>query len=153
MRLIIAGSRRSGQATLGNVQSIDLAFSHFITWEQGPIPWPTVVISGKAPGPDTDGERWAEAHGIVVEPYPARWYPGGRFDPDAGKKRNAQMVAVCDGLLALWDRQSSGTRDVIIRAQQHNKPVWVWDLTTAYPMPTAKHRDLDWVKRRKSGNE
>ena len=78
---------------------------------------PSVVLSGCAPGADRLGEQWAGLHGIPVDPYPAKWRkPDGTKDRDAGFKRNTLMAENADALVAIWDRESSGTRDMIDKA-------------------------------------
>ena len=83
-----------------------------------------VVLSGCARGVDRCGEQWAARHGIAIETYPAKWEKYGR---GAGPKRNAQMSEKADALIALWDGESPGTRDVIERMA--DKPTLVyWDV-------------------------
>lgn len=89
-------------------------------WPWGPI---KVVISGKAAGGDMLGELWAERHGVPVDPQPAIWTDdAGRFNPRAGVERNARMSEDGDGLIALWDGRSSGTRDMIKAMVALRKP-------------------------------
>ncbi|MEZ3117976.1 hypothetical protein RYH80_18830 [Halobaculum sp. MBLA0147] len=73
------------------------------------------VLDGGAAGGDRCGRVWAVAHDV----------PGNRFEPDwdahgkaAGPKRNAEMAAAADVLLAFWDGSSAGTQDMIERCQQ-----------------------------------
>ncbi|HWB02748.1 MAG TPA: DUF2493 domain-containing protein [Verrucomicrobiales bacterium] len=58
----------------------------------------TEVVSGKAPGVDTLGERWAAEHGKAVKEFPADWQKYGRA---AGPIRNAQMADYADALVAV----------------------------------------------------
>jgi hypothetical protein len=76
---------------------------------------PTVVISGAASGADTLGEKWAMRHGIPVERFVAQWEKHGK---SAGYKRNAEMVAVADAAVVLWDGESRGTRHTIGLAKE-----------------------------------
>ena len=88
MRCIIAGSR-----TLTNYERVRphieaAPFRHLIT----------AVLSGKAPGMDTLGERWAKENGISVLDYPADW---DSYPKAAGRIRNEQMAKVADALICI----------------------------------------------------
>lgn len=83
---------------------------------------PSVVVSGAARGADTAGEEWAEANGIPVESMPASWNEHGKA---AGAIRNAEMARNADALIALWDGESPGTRDMIERAKAHGLRIYV----------------------------
>jgi DNA polymerase bacteriophage-type len=102
MRTIIAGSR-----SVTDLAEVEAAVRE-CGW------WPTVVLSGRAPGADMLGEAWAGAHGIGVEPYPADWAAKPRT---AGHTRNTLMAERADALVAVWDGSSPGTRDMIAKAQ------------------------------------
>ncbi|MAT51550.1 MAG: hypothetical protein CMK32_10245 [Porticoccaceae bacterium] len=73
----------------------------------------TEVVSGKARGADSEGERWANENGIPVKGFPADWGAHGKA---AGPIRNQQMADYAEQLIAFWDGKSSGTRDMIRRA-------------------------------------
>ena len=84
-----------------------------------------VVLSGCARGVDRCGEQWAARHGIAIETYPANWDKHGR---GAGPIRNGKMAEKADALIALWNGESPGTRDMIERMA--DKPTLVfWDVT------------------------
>lgn len=93
----------------------------------------TEIVSGCAAGPDTLGEQWALENGVKVEPFEAEWdnisVPNARiktnkwgkeYNAIAGFQRNERMAEYADVLIAIWDGQSSGTRDMISRAKKHN---------------------------------
>lgn len=86
----------------------------------------TEVVSGKARGVDTLGERWANNHGIRVKPFPADW---GQYGKVAGFMRNQQMADYADALIAIWDGQSRGTKDMIDRAKAGGLLVYVYETT------------------------
>ncbi len=71
---------------------------------------PSVVISGGARGIDRLGEIWAECHKVPCEKYLADWNLHGKA---AGYKRNEEMAAVAEALLAIWDGNSRGTKHMI----------------------------------------
>lgn len=85
----------------------------------------TEVVSGKARGADRLGELWAEANGIPIKPFPADWNQYGR---GAGHIRNEQMAEYADALIAIWDGQSRGTKNMIERADKHGLQVFVFRL-------------------------
>ena len=85
------------------------------------------VICGDARGADKLGAEWAEFHGIEVKHMPAKWrLPNGITDRGAGHKRNAEMAAIGDVLLAFWDGKSKGTKGMIDRALAVGLEVHVW---------------------------
>lgn len=89
-------------------------------------PWSddvTVVVSGGARGADAHGELWAEARGLPVERFPANWREHGKA---AGPIRNSEMAAKADALIAVWDGQSRGTADMIVKAERAGLTVFVW---------------------------
>lgn len=110
MRTIIAGSRGITDPTL-----VDEAVRE-CGW------WPTVVISGTARGVDRLGEQWAEGQAIPVERFPADWKHGRA----AGPIRNATMADTADALIAIWNGQSPGTRNMIHEARVRGLRVHVY---------------------------
>lgn len=110
MRTIIAGSR-----SVTDLAEVEAAVRE-CGW------WPTVILSGRAPGADMLGEAWAGAYGIAVEPYPADWAAEPRT---AGHTRNTLMADRADALVAVWDGHSAGTRDMIAKAQARGLRVHV----------------------------
>lgn len=112
MKTIIAGSRTI----------VDIVASIHLQRCIRRLPWTiTEVVSGRAQGVDRLGEQWAGTR-VPVKPFPARWHDGdGLFDRGAGHKRNRQMaeyVGPKGGLLALWDGESTGTRNMIETARK-----------------------------------
>lgn len=86
----------------------------------------TEVVSGKAPGVDRMGERWAHERDLPIQPFPARWRESdGSFDRSAGMIRNGVMAKYADALVAVWDGRSPGTRNMIERMQSYGKPIYV----------------------------
>lgn len=113
MRTIIAGSR-------------DLGLSA-VRAGMAACPWAdkiSVVLTGRAPrGVDVYGEVWAQENGIPVEPYPADW---ARFGKSAGIRRNIEMAAMAEALVAIWDLVSPGTEHMITYAESQHRKVFVW---------------------------
>lgn len=75
------------------------------------------IISGKARGADSLGERYAEEHDIKVVGFPADWDSHGK---SAGYIRNAQMRDYGTHLIAFWDGKSKGTKMMIELAKKAN---------------------------------
>lgn len=71
---------------------------------------PTAIICGEAKGADTLGRRYAIEHGINVLSFPADW---DRYGKSAGYIRNQQMAEKADALIAFWNDESKGTRNMI----------------------------------------
>lgn len=74
-----------------------------------------VVISGGADGADSLGERYAQERGYDLQRFPADWQQYGRA---AGPIRNRQMADNADALIAFWDGESRGTKNMIETARK-----------------------------------
>jgi hypothetical protein len=75
-----------------------------------------VIISGKARGADTLGERYAKEKGYKIMEFPAQWEKYGR---SAGYRRNVEMAKNADALVAFWDQKSKGTMHMINIAKEY----------------------------------
>jgi hypothetical protein len=75
----------------------------------------TEIVSGRAKGADTLGERYAKERGFDVKLFPADWKTHGR---KAGHIRNKQMADYGEMLIAFWDGKSSGTKNMIENANK-----------------------------------
>lgn len=117
-------------------------------------PWKiTSVFSGKAPGADALGERWAMENGAAVTPFPANW---GRYGRRAGPLRNAEMLeGGAEAVLALWNGLSTGTKDMIDKARRKGLRVHVvmqevsHDADVVPPLYSASSRDVKAMKEEK----
>lgn len=115
-RVIIAGSRGfSAFAALCSYCDKVLARKA----QEGQI----TVISGHCQGPDLMGEEYARARGYNIEIHPADWQRYGRA---AGPKRNKEMALCADALIAFWDGESRGTKNMIDEARAAGLPVRVY---------------------------
>jgi hypothetical protein len=85
-----------------------------------------IVILGAARGADTIAGHLAEQYGFEVRAMPAEW---GRFGNSAGLRRNADMVAIADRVVAFTLPQSRGTHHTIGLARAKKIPVTVIDRT------------------------
>ena len=94
------------------------------------------VISGGAKGTDSLGERYANENDISLVIYPVDWKTHGVA---AGPIRNRQMAEVADSLIACWDGQSSGTKNMIQQAKTRGLKVYVH----IYGKDQTNERNLD----------
>lgn len=104
MRIIIAGSRGVSREQV--VDAIERC-----PW----IGFASTIISGTAKGADSFGEEWAQANGVKIEYFAANW---AKYKRAAGPKRNADMADHSQGLIAVWDGKSRGTKNMIEEASK-----------------------------------
>lgn len=81
------------------------------------------VVTGGARGPDTIAHEAAAQKGVPTEVFEAAW---GKYGKAAGPIRNEQMADYADALVAIWDGQSPGTRNMIQEALGRKMPVFVY---------------------------
>ena len=84
-----------------------------------------LVVSGCALGADTHGMTWARMRNLHIRRMPADWKTHGR---SAGMIRNREMAENADGLIAVWDGKSRGTKNMIEVAKRFKLPVFVMNL-------------------------
>lgn len=85
-----------------------------------------IIVSGTARGADRLGEQYALERGYQLQRFPADWEKNGRA---AGYMRNADMANYSDALIAFWDGQSKGTRNMIETARKKGLAVRVINYT------------------------
>ena len=73
------------------------------------------IISGAARGVDKLGEKFADRNNLQVDRYPAEW---DKYGKGAGYRRNHRMALEADGLVAVWDGRSPGTKNMIEEAHK-----------------------------------
>lgn len=83
----------------------------------------TEIVSGGAKGVDTCARAYALKHGIRMTEFLPDYKKYGRGTP---LKRNLQIIACSDLVLAFWDGKSRGTRHVIENCRRMGKPVQVF---------------------------
>lgn len=83
----------------------------------------TEIVSGGAKGVDTCARAYALKHGIRMTEFLPDYKKYGRGAP---LKRNLQIIAYSDLVLAFWDGKSRGTRHVIENCRRMGKPVQVF---------------------------
>jgi hypothetical protein len=128
MRTIIAGSRNL-PAAFGWEQ-----FWQLMEAARQVLPQPiTSILSGTAAGIDQMGENWAACRSIPISRWPADWRTFGRA---AGPRRNQQMAENADALIAFWDGQSPGTKNMIDHARA--KGLYVVEIRVVPPTAAGK---------------
>lgn len=70
----------------------------------------TEVISGGQTGIDALAVEYAKKNGLRWHIEPADW---NQFGKAAGPRRNRQMLEMSDALIAIWDGESPGTKNMI----------------------------------------
>lgn len=110
-RIIIAGGRDFSDYNKLK-DHVDKCINEALTEHRGSE---IIIVSGKAKGADSLGERYAKEKGYKIAEYPADWKKNGRA---AGPIRNKQMAENADALIAFWDGKSSGTKNMIDQAHK-----------------------------------
>lgn len=112
MKVIVAGGR-----DFNNYSFVEKKLNELLTPVEN-----VTIISGGAKGVDALGERYATEHNLPIERYPADW---DTHSKGAGLIRNAQMVEVGDKLIAFWNGESLGTKNVVETATKKGLDVTV----------------------------
>lgn len=121
MKTIIAGIR-----TLRSYSPVELAIT--VSGFR-----PTEIVSGGAEGADRLGEYWAKIHEIPIKRFPADWAKHGKA---AGPIRNREMAQYADALVAIWDGESRGTKNMIDEARKRGIKVHVHLVSKARYQPS-----------------
>ncbi len=80
----------------------------------------TEIVSGGAKGVDACAASYASVSGIKLTEFLPDYNKYGRFAP---LKRNIDIVAYSDEIIAFWDGKSKGTSFVIKEAEKQGKKV------------------------------
>lgn len=83
------------------------------------------MVSGGASGVDLYGEKWARKNDIPIKRFPADW---AKYGKRAGLIRNVEMANYADGLIAIWDGQSRGTKHMIDVAKDKGLVVYIYNV-------------------------
>ena len=83
----------------------------------------TEIISGGAKGVDTSAREHAQAHGMALAEFLPDYEKYGRGAP---LRRNIDIIARADMVLAFWDGKSNGTKFVIDTCKKLGVPVKVF---------------------------
>jgi hypothetical protein len=113
-RVIVTGSRH-----FCNYQAVCLVLDKVLASKKDTHA--ITVISGDCQGPDTLGRAYAIERGHRIEVM--------EYDPSLGRNastmRHQRMVEAADGIIALWDGKSEGTRKLLNLMHAAGKPVRV----------------------------
>lgn len=82
----------------------------------------TLIIEGGARGADRMAYRFAKKHNITTKRENAEW---NKYGNAAGPIRNKKMAEQGDVLIAFWDGQSSGTKNMIEEAEKKGLKLYV----------------------------
>lgn len=82
----------------------------------------TELVSGGAKGVDACAARYAREHGIALREFLPEY---ARFGRAAPLRRNEQIVAYADEVMAFWDGRSKGTAHVVALCRRLGKPITV----------------------------
>ena len=81
-----------------------------------------LIVSGGARGADQLAEQYARENELPLKVLRPQWRDAnGKLDRGAGLKRNADIVAAADTVVAFWDGISTGTRDSIRKSEASGK--------------------------------
>ena len=83
----------------------------------------TEIVSGGAKGIDSDARDYANANGITLTEFLPDYQQYGRGAP---LRRNLQIIAYADLVLAFWDGASRGTAHVIRNCKEQGVPIRVF---------------------------
>lgn len=101
----------------------------------------TEVVSGMAKGVDTLAVKYAKENNISLKKFYADWkdlsHPNsdirqnayGKYDKNAGLRRNRKMAKYADVLIAISKNNSTGTRHMIRTMESLNKPYFVLNIS------------------------
>lgn len=81
------------------------------------------IIAGGAKGVDTLARIYARENGYTLREFFPDYATYGRGAP---LKRNTQMAANGDVLIAIWDGTSTGTKHMITAMEKLGKPVFIY---------------------------
>ena len=89
----------------------------------------TEIVSGGARGIDRCAREYALDHGLKLTEFLPEYQKYGRGAP---LKRNLEIIAYSDLVLAFWDGKSHGTRYTIEHCRKQGKLVHVFFAIVAY---------------------
>lgn len=118
MKIIIAGSRIITEYSFVKEAVIDSG-----VWSR--YGRRIEIVSGMANGVDTLAVEFAERNNLTLHKFPAKWKEYGKR---AGYMRNVEMAEFADGLIAIWDGKSRGTKHMIDIATEKDLFVYVFEI-------------------------
>jgi predicted Rossmann fold nucleotide-binding protein DprA/Smf involved in DNA uptake len=82
----------------------------------------TEIVSGMAPGVDTLAVQYSQENNLPLAEFHADW---NQYKKAAGPIRNREMANYADALIAIWDGESRGTKNMIEEATKRGLSVFV----------------------------
>lgn len=130
--IIVAGGRK-----FDNLTQVYKLLDQYISFKEITNPF---IIHGNARGADKMGESYAKSRNIPYKAYPAPWndikgkpdreigvqHSGTRYWKLAGHHRNQQMADIGDHLVVFWNGESTGSWDMINRANKAGLQVHIF---------------------------
>ena len=116
MKLIIAGSR-----SVTDYSVVRIAIVNSGLWKRHKHG--IEIVSGGAKGVDRLGEQFAKNNGLQIHQFIPDW--SGPHKKAAGMLRNIEMGKFADALVAVWDGESRGTKQMIDWMTKAEKFVFV----------------------------
>ncbi len=123
IRVIVAGSRSVSERLPENramiARHLDRILSDVLVRARDGVGAYPILVSGGAKGADALGEIYAMER-LAHQPVPFMRFPAewDRYGKSAGMIRNQQMAWAATHLVAFWDGESRGTRDMIRCAEE-----------------------------------
>jgi len=112
MRVLVAGSR--------DIDNKNVVYNAIID-----SPWdPEVLVHGGAEGVDKIADRYARLKDIDTDVNPIPDWVWEKIGRKAGPMRNDYMVRRADALIAVWDGESSGTKNAMQQAEGLGLPIY-----------------------------
>ena len=84
------------------------------------------IVSGDADGVDTQAINYAAMKAIDCTIMPANWR---KYNKSAGPLRNKKMANYADGLIVIRNRETSGTRNMIVEAEIKELKIYIHEST------------------------
>lgn len=98
----------------------------------------TEIVSGGARGIDRCARHFAQANGIKLTEFLPAYHQYGKGAP---LRRNLDIIAYSDLVLAFWDGKSRGTKFVIDNCKKQGKRCQVYVKKTAPPTAYGKQEE------------
>jgi hypothetical protein len=117
LKIIIAGSR-----TITDYEQLRLAMWGANIAKVLIPAYSFEIVSGGAKGVDTLAKRYAQECGYPLTEMKPQYQSS--HDPGAPLRRNDDMAAYGDVLVAVWDGTSTGTQNMIECMRKRGKPVY-----------------------------
>lgn len=88
----------------------------------------TEIVSGGARGIDACAKTYAEQNGLKLTEFLPDY---ARYKRGAPLRRNLEIIAYADEVLAFWDGESRGTKQVIETCEKQGKKIRIYKIAPA----------------------